>query len=55
MCSAVCGRQAKIDSENHDYFLATFDKFPIACRDYLAPFLGEMQRALEEQQAIKMH
>lgn len=53
-CSSLFGGQGgKRDSELYDYFLCTFDKYPLSCRNYLAPFLAEVQRALQEQIALK--
>lgn len=61
-CNRLCnnlpfGSQKKgtvwSDVQRYDYFLRTFDRFPISCRQKLAPILVEIQRAIDYDLAMK--
>lgn len=37
------------DAQRYDYFLRTFDRFPVSCREKLSPVLAEIMRTIEDE------
>ena len=37
------------DAQRYDYFLRTFDRFPVSCREKLSPVLADIMRAIEDE------
>ena len=48
-CNTVSRKNgSKLDLESYDYFLHQIDKYPLTCRELLAPFLIEIKKSLIE-------
>ena len=48
-CNTVSRKNGrKRDVEDHDYFLHQIDKYPLTCRELLAPFLIDVKQSLME-------